>query len=418
MKTKTRPEWANPKDYANMRNRITLLPRQESASERLRASLSAKVREAVEELLQAELDEVLGAVRHQRTGERKGYRNGSYERQLVTESGRLELTVPRARILDETGTTREHTSEILPKYERRNGRVNEAIVACYLAGANTRRVRKALEPVLGGSQLSKSAISRVVTKLKTRFTTWMERDLSEEGSLVLYLDAMHLPVRLARRVVRVPVQAAIGVRESGEKLLLSLRISPSESTLSWKGVVEDLAHRGLCPPQLVVVDGNRGLLRSIRESWPKADIQRCTKHKLENLLAKAPKHCHEELKRDYQAIVYAEDLRSAQKAYDAFCAKWSKLCEEVVASLQEAGQELLTFYRYPKSQWKSLRTTNQIERLNGEFRRRTKTQGSFSNEKSALIVLWALVAFGHIRLRRIVGWQDMPEIASMLNSAA
>jgi transposase-like protein len=401
-----------------MSDRITLLPPQESASDRLRASLCAKVRETIEELLEAELDEVLGALRHQRTGERKGYRNGSYERRLVTETGPLELSVPRARIADETGTTREHASEILPKYERRTRRVNEAIVACYLAGANTRRVRKALEPLLGGSQLSKSAISRVVNKLKVRFDEWMQRDLSQEGSLVLYLDAMHLPVRLARRVVRVPVQAVIGVRESGEKLLLSLRVAPSESTASWKGVVEDLAGRGLRPPQLLIVDGNKGLIRSIRDTWPKADIQRCAKHKLENLVAKAPKHCHEELKRDYRDIVYAEDLQAAQRAYDAFCTKWTKLCPEVVESLKEAGHDLLTFYRYPKSQWKSLRTTNQIERLNGEFRRRTKTQGSFGNEKAALVVLWGLVALGHIRLRRIVGWQDMPEITSMLNEAA
>ena len=386
--------------------------------DRLRESLSAKVRETIEELLQAELDEVLGALRHERTEERRGYRNGSYERRLVTETGPTVLSVPRARIEDEAGKTREHHSGILPKYERRSRRVNEAIVACYLAGANTRRVRKALEPLLGSSQLSKSAISRVVNRLKARFDTWMQRDLSEEGSLVLYLDGMHLPVRLARRVVRVPVQAVIGVRESGEKLLLSLRIAPSESTVSWKGVVEDLVERGLRPPQLLVVDGNKGLLRSIRETWSKADIQRCTKHKLENLLAKAPKHCHDELKRDYRDIVYAEDLKAAQKAYDAFCAKWTKICPEVVKSLQEAGHDLLTFYRYPKSQWKSLRTTNQIERLNGEFRRRTKTQGSFSNEKAALVLLWALVALGHIRLRRIVGWQNMPEITSMWNEAA
>jgi transposase-like protein len=418
VKKKNRPEWANPKDYANMKDRITTLPRQESALDRLRDALSSKVREALEELLQVELDEVLGALRHERTGERRGYRNGSYERRLVTETGPTTLTVPRARIDDGSGKTREHESEIVPKYERRSRRVNEAIVACYLAGANTRRVRKALEPLLGSSQLSKSAISRVVTRLKARFDEWMERDLSQEGSLVLYLDALHLPVRLARRVVRVPVQAVIGVRESGEKLLLSLRIAPSESTASWKGVVEDLAHRGLTATQLTIVDGNQGLLRSIRETWPKADIQRCTKHKLENLLAKAPKYCHAELKRDYRDIIYAEDLIAAQRAYDAFCAKWTKLCPEVVRSLQEAGNELLTFYRYPKSQWKSLRTTNQIERLNGEFRRRTKTQGSFSNEGAALVVLWALVAFGHIRLRKIVGWQDMPEITSMLNAAA
>jgi transposase-like protein len=397
---------------------ITALPGRESSVDLLREALRSKVREVIEELLQAELEETLGAVRHERTSERLGYRNGSYERQLVTETGPTTLSVPRARVDDGSGQTREHQSEILPKYERRSRRVNEAIVACYLAGANSRRIRRALKPLLGTTQLSKSAISRVVIKLKAKFDEWMARDLSEEGSLVLYLDGMHLPVRLARRVVRVPVQAVVGVRESGEKLLLSLRIAPSESTVSWKGVVEDLADRGLHAPQLLVVDGNKGLLRAIRDTWAQADIQRCTKHKLENLLAAAPKHCHDEIKRGYRDIVYADDLEAAQKTYDSFCRKWSKLCADVVTSLQEAGHDLLTFYRYPKSQWKSLRTTNQIERLNGEFRRRTKTQGSFSNEKAVLVLLWALVAFGHIQMRKIDGWKDMPEIASMLNEAA
>jgi len=418
VKKKNAPKWANPKDYANMEEAITTLSSRESSVDRIRAALSVKLREALEELLEAELDEVLGAFRHERTGERRGYRNGSYERQLVTEMGPTAITVARARIDDGAGGTREHQSEIVPKYERRMARVNEMILGCYLGGANTRRIRRAQEPVLGGGNLSKSAISRVVTKLRDRFDEWTQQDLAAEGSLVLYLDAMHLPVRMARRVVRVPVQAVIGVRQSGEKLLLSLRIAPSESTASWKGVVEDLRDRGLHAPKLAIVDGNKGLLRSIADCWSKTGVQRCTKHKLENLLAKAPKHCHDELKRDYRDIVYAKDLENAQKAYDHFCAKWSKLCVEVVTSLQEAGPNLLTFYRYPKSQWKSLRTTNQIERLNGKFRRRTKTQGSFSNEKSALVLLWALVAFGQIRMRRIAGWQDMPELAAMLNEAA
>ncbi len=401
-----------------MQDHITTLPSRESIADRLRETLSSKVREAIEELLQAELDEVLGALRHERTDVRRGYRNGSYERNVVSEVGSTKVKVPRGRIEDQSGKTHEHVSEILPKYERRMKRVNEAIVGLYLAGANTRRIRRALDPLLGGSQLSKSAISRVVTKLRERFNEWMQRDLSQEGVLVVYLDAMHLPVRLARRVVRVPVQAVIGVRKDGEKLLLTLRIAPSESTSSWKGVVEDLAERGLPAPKLAVVDGNKGLLRSIRDTWAGTDLQRCTKHKLTNLLDKAPKYCHEELKRDYRDIVYAADLKTAQKAYDSFCRKWSKLCVEAVSSLQEAGHDLLTFYRYPKSQWKSLRTTNPIERLNGEFRRRTKTQGSFSNESSALVLLWALVALGHIQFRKIVGWKDMSKIAGMLNQAA
>ena len=384
----------------------------------LRELLSDRIRGVLQELLELELDETIGALRHERAESRSGYRNGHSKRSVVTEVGLVELGVPRARLDDGAGGTCEHRTKIVDRYQRRTRRVDEAILGCYLGGTNTRRIRKALAPLLGGTHLSKSAISRVVVKLKEQFEVWTQRDLSGEAVSILYLDAMFVRVRMARRVVRVPVQAVIGVHESGQKVLLSLRIAQGESTLAWKGAVEDLGSRGLVPTKLVVVDGNKGLLRSIRDTWPKANIQRCTKHKLENLLAAAPKHCHEELKRDYRTIVYADDLKAGMKAYDAFVRKWSKLCEGVATSLQEAGHELLTFYRFPKSQWKSLRTTNQIERLNGEFRRRTKTQGSFTNETSALVVLWGLVAFGHVALRKIDGWQDLPKIDSSLQEAA
>jgi len=194
---------------------------------------------------------------------------------------------------------------------------------------------------------------------------------------------------------------------TGEKELLELRVAPSESRRSWEGVVEGLVKRGLVAPRLVMLDGNAGLIRAVREGWPQAEIQRCTKHKLENLLAKAPKHCHEELRRDYGAITHAEDREGAERAYAAFVRKWSKLVPEVVASLEEAGAELLTFYGFPSEMWKSLRTTNLIERVNEEFRRRVKTQGSFPTEGSALVLLFGLFASGTIRLRKIDGYQHL-----------
>jgi transposase-like protein len=374
--------------------------------------------EALEDLLREEIKEAIGAMRHERTEARLGYRNGSYERTVVTAGGEATIEMPRAVVKNEAGELVEHRSKVLPAGRRRIPALDEVIVGAYLGGMNTRKIRRALEPLLGASALSKSAISRVVTKLKDRFGQWMMRDLSSEEVVRVYLDAMMLPVRIARRVVRVPVQVAIGVRAGGEKVLLSLRVVPSESTATWKGMVEDLAGRGLRAPQLVVVDGNPGLLRAIRDNWRTSHIQRCTKHKWENLKAAAPKHCHAELKRDYDAIVYAKNFADAQKAYDDFTRKWTPLCEGVVTSLHEAGTELLTFYRYPERQWKSLRTTNPIERLNGEFRRRTKTQGSFRNESSALVLLWGLIAFGYVRMRKIDGWQEMPAVTERLNEVA
>ena len=393
--------------HATTSGDVVALPLPRRARE---TAIRAKIREAIELVIEEELEEALGTRSYGRSTERRGYRNGSQERPLVSEHGPVTLTVPRARLEREDGTTREWHSEVVPRYVRRTQRVDDAILGAYLAGANSRRIRKALEPLLGGEALSKSAISRVVVRLRTLFESWRTRDLSREQYSIVYLDGMFLPVRMARRVVRVPVHAAIGVREDGRKELLVLDLSASESTSSWSAIVQGLAGRGLRAPELVVLDGNAGLRRAVHEAWPQTKVQRCTKHKLMNLLAKAPKHSHPELKRDYHAIVYAETLPAARAAYQAFVRKWSKLSAEVVKSLEEAGEELLTFMQFPESQWRVLRTTNAIERLNGEFRRRTKTQGSFCNEQAALALLFGLIAVGQIRMRKIDGHYDLARV--------
>lgn len=374
----------------------------------LRMLIRHRIRESIEDILCEELAIALGAEKSERTSERTGYRNGTKQRKLVTELGPLTLTVPRGRLLAQDGTETEWQSPLLPRYMRRTERVNEAILGCYLAGANSRRIRKALAPLFGSENLSQSAVSRIVARLKERFDTWLQQDLSGEDIVYLFLDAIRLPVRLARRVVKVPVLAALGVRRDGSKVLLTLTIAGSESLGSWKAMAEDLSRRGLKDPLLVVTDGNKGLTGAVREIWPDAALQRCMRHKLDNLLAHAPKHAHEEIKRDYHAIMYGETPAQVRQALGTFRAKWLRLCPPVARSLDEACDDLITFIRFPKSQWSVLRTTNHLERLNGEFRRRTKTQGSFASEKAALTLLWGLVASGQVKLYKIKGAKDMP----------
>lgn len=387
-----------------------------------RADLLVSIREHVRRALQAVIDEelvaALGAARHERIEGRRGYRNGSQVRSIVTQSGPATLEVPRARIQDETGRVREWRSELVPRYQRRTAAVDAALLGCYLAGSNQRRIRKALWPLLGEANLSKSAISRIVGRLEKHFEAWRQRDLKEEGVVYLYLDGLRLPVRVARRVVSVPVLAALGVREDGSKVLLALQVAGSESAAGWKTIVTDLSARGLAAPLLVILDGAKGLERAVSECWPGSAQQRCTRHKLENLLGYAPEHCQAELKRDYRGIVDADSQATAKTRYQAFLKKWTALVPEVAHSLEEAGERLLTFFRFPRCQWKSLRTTNQLERLNGEFRRRTKTQGSFRNETSALVLLWGLIAFGQVRLRKIDGFEAMGRAIRSLQSAA
>ena len=376
-----------------------------------------RMRQAIEVTLEEELAIALGAAPGERTEGRLGYRHGSQVRRVVTEAGPKDLAVPRGRILQE-GASREWRSQVLPKYQRRSRRVDEALMMAYLGGVNTRRVKRTLMPLLGGDFLSKSAVSRIVGRLTALFDAWRTRELSKERYVYLYLDGTRLPIRMARRVVKVPVLAVLGVREDGQKVLLHLEVAASESTASWEGVVKDLSGRGLTAPVLVVLDGNKGLIRAVSEAWSGVEIQRCTKHKLENLLSKAPKHCHPELKRDYVAITHPLSAETAQRAYETFLRKWRGILPTVAESLEEAGLHLLTFTRFPRSQWKSLRTTNQIERLNGEFRRRTKTQGSFRNECSALVLLWGLVAFGQVVLRKIDGWQEVVKVVGNLRKVA
>jgi transposase-like protein len=170
--------------------------------------------------------------------------------------------------------------------------------------------------------------------------------------------------------------------------------------------------RGLTVPRLCIVDGCPGLRGALDLVWSKVPVQRCAVHKLRNLQRKAPKHALDELKADYQRIVYATDEKAARAAYTDFVRKWTKLCPPVARSLEEAGEELLTFFRFPPSQWKVLRTTNVIGRLNGEFRRRVKTQASLPTEDAGLVILFSLVASGQIKLRKIDGWEDISLVLS------
>jgi putative transposase len=231
-------------------------------------------------------------------------------------------------------------------------------------------------------------------------------------AVYLYLDAFALRVRRAGKVASVPVLAVVGVRPDGSKHLLVLELYSSESAAAWKGCLDDLVARGLRAPVLAIIDGNAGLRRAVGLVWPRAAVQRCCVHKLRNLERKAPKHALAEIRDDFHRIVYAANADAARAAYAAFERTWAKRCPGVVTSLREGGDELLTFFTFPKAQWKTLRTTNTIERLHEEIRRRVKTQGSLPSEDATLVLLFSLVASGQIKLRRIDGWRKITAVLS------
>ena len=269
--------------------------------------LRKRVLEALEVVLEEEVDQALGCGSYERAEDRRGYRNGAETRRVTTSVGTRELRVPRARVRDEeTGETTEFRSELLPRYARRTREVDEAILGTYLSGANSRRIRKALKPLLGEEHLSKSAVSRVVSRLKERFEEWQNRALSEEVYAIVYLDGFHLKVRMAKRVISVPVLAALGVAPDGHKRLLSLRLAVSEARRIGAPCWRDFRLEDSGLPASDQRTGHKGLTKAL-EKWPGCRLQRCTEHKRANLLQHCPAHARRELRRDYNRIVYAQE---------------------------------------------------------------------------------------------------------------
>jgi len=374
----------------------------------LEGLMRERIRAMIEAIVDEELEAALGAARSQRVGAvRAGYRHGKRERTLSTSLGATTIAMPRARIEDAQGHSREWRSQIMPRYQRRTERVDEAILGVYLSGTNTRRLRGALSPLLRGAPLSKDAVSRLVGRLREDFEAWAKRDLGELKIRYLFLDGWYPRVRIGKKRVRVPVLVTLGVCADGRRVVLDLRLAGGESEQAWLDAVRSLAARNLGAPILAVIDGNPGLAAALKVQWPKLAIQRCTNHKLWNLLAKAPAHLREELAEDYRRMIYAESRDAVEHAHVRFARKWKLRCKAVSASFEEAGDELFTFTAFPISQWKALRTTNALERINEEFRRRTKTQASLPSEEAVLFLLFGLLRSGQITLRRLLGWQDL-----------
>ena len=377
-----------------------------------------RIRATIETIVEEELEGALGAARSQRVGSiRVGYRHGKRARTLTTSLGATTITMPRARIEDAQGQSREWHSRMIPRYQRRTERVDEAILGVYLSGTNTRRIRGALAPLLRGAPLSKDAVSRLVGRLREDFEAWEQRDLGELKIRYLFLDGWYPRVRIGKKRVRVPVLVTLGVCANGHRVVLDLRLAGGESEQAWLDAMRSLAARNLGAPRLAVIDGNPGLAAALRMQWPQLALQRCTNHKLWNLLAKAPAHLREELAEDYRRMIYAASREAVEQARVGFLRKWKLRCKAVSAGFEEAGDELFTFTSFPNSQWKALRTTNALERINEEFRRRTKTQASLPSEEAVLFLLFGLLRSGQITLRRLVGWQALANSNSRAEAA-
>ena len=380
----------------------------------LEAEVRARSREFIEELLRGELEAALSRPRYGRSlmsgSEGKasvaGHRHGSRTRSLTGTFGPIEIAVPRARLTTADGKTTEWKSQTLRAYQRRTLAADALIAGCYLAGTNTRRVRRALAALFAGA-VGKDTVSRVWCKVKSDWDAWNARALAEEPIVRLILDGTVVRVRLDRKATAISLLVAVGVRTDGQKVLLAVKAMGGESAEAWRAVLDDLIRRGLRRPELLIVDGAPGLESAIAAVWDGVPVQRCTVHKHRNLLAHAPERLHEEITADYNDIIYAATREEVGTRRKAFIRKWRLKYRAVADSLQEAGDRLFTFTRLPPSQWRSVRTTNAIERLHEEFKRRIKTQTVLPSADTAAMLFWALLASGHINMRKVDGWQTL-----------
>ena len=382
----------------------------------LEEAVRGQVRAFIEQLLEEELEAALGRGRYERGAISTGRRHGHRPRQLVTTFGPLSLSVPRARLHDEAGE-QEWKSALLPAYKRLSRRAEALIAEAYLAGMNSRRVRRALAKLFEG-HIGKDIVSRAWQRTRAAWEAWQKRDLADEDIVRLILDGTVVKVRLDRKAAAISLLIVLGVRRDGQKVVLAIRNMGGESEAAWGAVLDDLLARGLAKPELVIVDGSKGLEAALACLWDDVPVQRCTVHKERNLLAHAPKHLHDEIKADFNDMMHAKTADDVLSKRRVFLAKWKLRCRAVADSLQEAGERLFTFLRYPPEQWRSLRTTNAIERLHEEFKRRIKTQCLLPCAETAAMLFWALLASGQITLRRVDGWPTLERSPTDLDLAA
>jgi len=336
--------------------------------------------------LEEELRAFLGRDHYERrSAGQKGSRAGSKPRTIKTGCGDIEIEMPKVR--DAGGPFH---SEFLPPRVSRMEEVQDIIPLLYMNGLSARKVKKSVAKLLGKRGLSHQNVIRITEKVVEEFKKWKSRDLTNLKVAYLILDGTRLAVRAGTKE-KEAVLVAWGFLEDGSLEPLSISLGNQESYNAWKWFLEDMVKRGLGEPILTAIDGCPGLIKAVREVFPNSDIQRCTKHKTENVLDKVLKEDRDKVKESLRKIFYASTYEHAKEAVELFKDRWGKKYPSAVEILMEDIELCLTYYKYPYSHWKRLRTTNVVERSFREVKRRTKGVGRFQDEERALaMVYWQL----------------------------
>jgi len=310
--------------------------------------------------------------------------------------GGVEVFIPRDRL-------GQYQTKVLPRYQRYEEAIKEDLSLMFLSGISTRTVGLISERLLG-RRLSHAEVSLANTELTAAVEAWRTRDLSLLSVKYLYLDGVNFEMRVCGNVQKVPVLVAIGVDVKGIKHVVGMQSGDKESASNWREFFRDLKGRGLKGEwvQLGIMDGLSGLEKVFEEEFPKAAVQRCHVHVARNVLAKVPMKQKREVADDLRSIFYASSKTKAQSQWEIFQKKWESDFPSATKCLAQSLKSCLTFYNYPEEEWISIRTTNLIERLNKEFKRRTKPMEIVAGEASC----YRLLAFVAVKME--LAWRTTP----------
>lgn len=334
--------------------------------------------------IEAEATAFLGR-EHYRRGERQrvGWRNGYEPRHVQSEAGVLELAMPQLR-----GTDDAFRPAIADRLRTRTADLEGLVRGMYVRGLSTQDVGALYHDTFGASRLSKSTVSRVTQQLNQDFDVWRRRDLSDLPVAYLFLDGQYHAARQGSDE-KEGVLSAYALLEDGRPVLLHLDLGPRESYDAWLSFLQDLVARGLRAPLLIVMDGAPGLVKAVKRVWPHAYRQRCLAHKMRNIVAKLPRLMQSKMKGLVHQVFGAPTYAAALKRGRDLIAKVKDRYPAAMECLERDLEECITYLRFPEAHHQRIRTTNRLERLNGESRRRTKVIPRFPTERSCLSLLYA-----------------------------
>ncbi|MCJ7595928.1 MAG: IS256 family transposase [Desulfobacterales bacterium] len=369
----------------------------EKLFEMIRVDIRHSVGEYLSELMGTELSSFLGRERYERIEDESNHRNGSYPRGFTLKGiGQVNVSVPR----DREGAFK---TRIIPRSKRYEDELRQDLSMMFLTGVSTRTLSMMSERLIGRS-ISATEVSNANKELIDAVERWRNRDLSEEPIKYMFLDGVNFDMRIGGSIEKVPVLVAIGVTETGHKRVLGFQSGDKESAPTWREFFKDLKKRGLEGQNMVlgVMDGLPGLEKVFKEAFPKAKVQRCQVHICRNVLAKVPKKLKGAVADGLRSIFYASSKQKAMEFFDTFKENWQKDLPSAVKCLENSIDACLTFFICPEEEWISLRTTNIIERLNKEFKRRTKPMEIVAGENAC----YMLLAF--VSLKMEVHWRSNP----------